>query len=456
MLVKFMARGAGGGAGPVDYLLGKDRQREGARVLRGDPEQVRELIDSAGFSQNYTSAVLSFEESEISEELRQKCMDEFEQVLMPGLERDQYSTLWVEHSDKGRVELNVVIPNVELQTGRRLQPYYDKADRPRVDAWQTAINAEHNLADPNDPTRKRALTTAADLPRDRKELAEALTRGLLAQAESGQITNRQDVVKALQGLGLEVARETKSSISIKPPDGGQNIRLKGAIYERDFRLSETLRADIEAAGQDYAKQRRERATAARSRLAGMLERRAEENRKRYKRPQQTHAKELGRELDVISNRDNGLDGARVRGSVVAGQRDSASIRTTGTATQSESNEVRRPEAVMRRDRPESISLRGKGRISDNQRGLDSDRDRETASADAARSGRGKGSNARAIRSFAERVRADAERERPASRASRALERAISASRGAVEHIKKTLDRARAAVRKRSRGMGFSR
>ncbi|WP_219564260.1 relaxase/mobilization nuclease domain-containing protein, partial [Salmonella enterica] len=122
MLVKFMARGKGGGSGPVDYLLGRDRQREGATVLRGDPEQVPELINSAGFSRNYTSAVLSFEESSISPELRQQCMDEFERVLLPGLDADQYSALWVEHTDKGRVELNVVIPNVELQSGKRLQP----------------------------------------------------------------------------------------------------------------------------------------------------------------------------------------------------------------------------------------------------------------------------------------------------------------------------------------------
>lgn len=456
MLVKFMARGAGGGAAPINYLLGRDRDREGASVLRGDPEQVREIIDSANFSRNYTSAVLSFEESEISDDLRQKCMDEFEQVLMPGLDADQYSALWVEHSDKGRVELNVVIPNVELQSGKRLQPYYDRVDRGRVDAWQTAINAEHDLSDPNDPTRKRALSTAADLPRDRKELAEALTRGLMAQAEAGKITNRADVVKALQGVGLEIARETKSSISIKPPDGGQNIRLKGAIYERDFRLSEELRTDIERAGQDFARERTERARAARNRLNPMLERRAEENRKRYKRPQQTHAKELGRELDVISNRDNGHDSARVRGSVVAGQRDSEPLRRTGEATERAGEALRRPEAVMRRDRPESISLRGKGRISDNQRGLDSDRDRETASADVARSRGRKGSHARDLRGFADRVRTNTERERPASRASRALERAISASRGAVEHIKKALDRARAAVRKRSRGMDLGR
>ncbi|MBS9044770.1 hypothetical protein KEP75_26365 [Escherichia coli] len=39
MIVKFHARGKGGGSGPVDYLLGRERNREGARVLRGAPEE---------------------------------------------------------------------------------------------------------------------------------------------------------------------------------------------------------------------------------------------------------------------------------------------------------------------------------------------------------------------------------------------------------------------------------
>ncbi len=43
MIVKFHLRGRGGGAGPVDYLLGKDRQRDGATVLQGKPEEVRSL-----------------------------------------------------------------------------------------------------------------------------------------------------------------------------------------------------------------------------------------------------------------------------------------------------------------------------------------------------------------------------------------------------------------------------
>ncbi|WP_425249761.1 relaxase/mobilization nuclease domain-containing protein, partial [Enterobacter hormaechei] len=70
---------------------------------------------------------------------REKLMASFERVLMPGLDKDQYSILWVEHADKGRLELNFLIPNTELLTGRRLQPYYDRADRPRIDAWQTIV-----------------------------------------------------------------------------------------------------------------------------------------------------------------------------------------------------------------------------------------------------------------------------------------------------------------------------
>ncbi|MGS6447051.1 hypothetical protein, partial [Enterobacter intestinihominis] len=46
--------------GPVDYLLGKDRQREGASVLQGKPEEVRELIDASPYAKKYTSGVLSF------------------------------------------------------------------------------------------------------------------------------------------------------------------------------------------------------------------------------------------------------------------------------------------------------------------------------------------------------------------------------------------------------------
>ncbi|MZW68272.1 hypothetical protein GUA47_24360 [Escherichia coli] len=57
MIVKFHARGKGGGSGPVDYLLGRERNREGATVLQGNPEEVRELIDATPFAKKYTSSL---------------------------------------------------------------------------------------------------------------------------------------------------------------------------------------------------------------------------------------------------------------------------------------------------------------------------------------------------------------------------------------------------------------
>ncbi len=96
-------------------------------------------------------------------------MASFERVLMPGLDKDQYSVLWVEHQDKGRLELNFLIPNTELLTGKRLQPYYDRADRPRIDAWQTIVNGRLGLHDPNAPENRRVLVTPSALPETKRK-----------------------------------------------------------------------------------------------------------------------------------------------------------------------------------------------------------------------------------------------------------------------------------------------
>ena len=284
MIVKFHPRGRGGGAGPVDYLLGKDRQRDGATVLQGKPEEGRELIDASPYAKKYTSGVLSFAEQDLPPGKREKLMASFERVLMPGLDKDQYSVLWVEHQDKGRLELNFLIPNTELLTGRRIQPYYDRADRPRIDAWQTIVNGRLGLHDPNAPENRRALVTPSALPETKQEAAQAITRGLLALASSGELKTRQDVTEALESAGFEVVRTTKSSISIADPDGGRNIRLKGVIYEQSFNAGEGLRAEIESAAADYRRDAESRIQRAREVCQSGTERKREENQRRHPRP----------------------------------------------------------------------------------------------------------------------------------------------------------------------------
>lgn len=283
MIVKFNSRGAGAGSGPVDYLLGKERDREQAKTLRGDPERVKTLIDTCDFARTYTSGVLSFQEKDLPDADKQHLMDELEQTLLPGLDKDQYSILWVEHQDKGRLELNFVIPNIELHSGKRLQPYYDRADRPRVNAWQTLTNDRLGLSDPNDPERRRELTPARDLPKNSQKAAESITAGLSHLAMQGLIRNRQDVITTLEAAGMTIARETKSSISIASPDGGKNLRLKGALYERDFRFSESLRGELEAAGATYRDARESRISEAERCYQRGTELKREEYQQRYPR-----------------------------------------------------------------------------------------------------------------------------------------------------------------------------
>ncbi len=92
-------QGKGGGSGPVDYLLGRERNQEGATVLQGSPEEVRELIDATPFAKEIPVRCSVVRGKELPPGGCEK-VGEHERVRMPGLEKNQYSILWVEHQDK--------------------------------------------------------------------------------------------------------------------------------------------------------------------------------------------------------------------------------------------------------------------------------------------------------------------------------------------------------------------
>jgi hypothetical protein len=55
--------------------------------------------------------------------------------------------MWVEHNDKGRVELNYLTFN-SLQDRRSYTVYLDKRDRGLVNNYSEIINYENNLSSP--------------------------------------------------------------------------------------------------------------------------------------------------------------------------------------------------------------------------------------------------------------------------------------------------------------------
>ena len=282
MIVQFFNRGTGCGEGTVDYLLGKDRNREQAKLLRGHDQETVALINSLDFEKRYTSGCLSFEEYDIDPDVKRQLMDEFEETLFPGLDKNQYSVLWVEHRDKERLELNFVIPNVELTSGKRLQPYYVGADYHRVDAWKQIKNIEYGFADPDDPARSQSTSLSKDLPADKKAAVEKINQAVERAVLSGVVKDRTSVVDYLKESGIEIARETPQSISIKDPEGGRNIRLKGAIYERNFEFSRALGAEIKARSGEYQSRVGERLAIAQERYQYGIEKRREYLEQRYR------------------------------------------------------------------------------------------------------------------------------------------------------------------------------
>src|SRR5690625_2157170 len=247
MIVGFSRHGTGGGSGPVDYVTDEKRQgreNEPPAVVRGDPDQTRELIDSLDFKHKYTSGVLSFApDEEITPEMENEIIDRFESVAFAGLEPDQYNILWVRHTHAGHHELHFVTPRVELETGKSLniRPPGDQA-KAAFDDFRSEINARYALADPDDPDRARNVATPSH---ELKIAAEALRSGhkapdnireqidvdLTERTVQRQLRSSKDVLEHGKDLGFEVTREGKNYIAVQEPESDQRWRRKAALYE---------------------------------------------------------------------------------------------------------------------------------------------------------------------------------------------------------------------------------
>lgn len=260
MIVDFFRHGSGLSKGCLDYLLGEDREREHAQVLSGDTELTAQLIDSSPFAKKYTSGCLSFYEHDLSDQDKQQIMQNFERCLFPGLDQDQYQILWVQHQDKvnqdtgeTRLELNFVIPNVELSTGKRLQPFYAPVDLNRVDLFKQITNTEYSLYDPDDPEHRQLFLNKKNLPKDVKDFKAQLHQRVYRAVANGDVADRQELVQWLESNQIKVTRQTQKSISIENPYEGAKrpIRLTGEIYEQGFRATGEYRQEVQQRIAEY-------------------------------------------------------------------------------------------------------------------------------------------------------------------------------------------------------------
>jgi Toprim-like/Relaxase/Mobilisation nuclease domain len=274
MLVKFFARGVGKGSGPVQYITRLDSPNTGKlrepapEIIRGNPELTQQLIDGLDFKYKYNSGVLSFAvEDAPTEKEQQAIIDSFEEYAFAGINNDAYNTLWVSHTHTGsdRVELHFVTPKVELNTGKSLNiapPGWHGYFKP----WQTYWNIKEDWARPDDLSRKRVYepgyVALIDAEKQRAGIAASpdpkkqLTEYMIQRIEAGLVTNRDDIINSFAELGLEIPRQSKNYITVVDPETNNRYRLKGGIYEADWRIGgqsqEEVRSREKTLGGDKA------------------------------------------------------------------------------------------------------------------------------------------------------------------------------------------------------------
>ena len=310
MIVEFFKRGTGGSAGPIDYFLGKDRNREHAKILSGDLEEVAELIDSSPYVKKYTAGCLSFYEDDLSDAKKKNLMAAFEKTLFPGLSPDQYRIVWIEHKDKEnaetgekRLELNFLIPNLEITTGKRLQPFYAKADLNRVDDFKSIVNHKYQLFDPDDPVNRRSVKIAKNLPQDKKDFISAMNTEVALAITEGLVSDRESLKSWMTEIGLEITRITKNQISVKNPNNpeGKPIPLKGEFYEQNFRYSEQSAELKREASERYRQEADSRYANCIERYRKLCESKSEYHLERYATRDRSDSAEFTRQPEKQEN-----------------------------------------------------------------------------------------------------------------------------------------------------------
>ncbi|MFP6195107.1 relaxase/mobilization nuclease domain-containing protein, partial [Helicobacter pylori] len=253
MLVKFWGinQGGGDGDGSVNYLLNERVKQGTAKVLKGDANLTKSLLLSLTQKHKACVGCLSFEEPNIDENLKHELIESFETALLTEKMQGRYNILWVEHTDKGRLELNFVIPKIDLERQKAFNPYYHKVDLKRIDTWQNVVNLKYTFTNPKD-LEKRQISNYHNTktPQGKELLATYEKLDKLIQDNLGKLFNsRDDIINFLKDNQCEVTRQGKDYISVKLPNEPKAKRLKGFYYHETFRTIADIRNQLSEARQ---------------------------------------------------------------------------------------------------------------------------------------------------------------------------------------------------------------
>lgn len=254
MLVKFLKAKYGDGHGAVNYCLNERVTNGTARILKGDEQKTRAIISAMPHKNKVEFGVLSFENgAKITERQKYEIMNDFENMLLGNM-KERVNILWVEHTDKGRLELNFIIPKIDLESGKAFTPYFYSpkdenalkrnysADAMKINLWTEKINYYYDLEHPNDPRKGKTISTSPT-HKQFKTIAE-LDEHLHFMTDNELLNSRAEIIDYIKNeLKLEIKTRKDGTypsdyLQIKLDDTNKYHRLKanreGQIYDERF------------------------------------------------------------------------------------------------------------------------------------------------------------------------------------------------------------------------------
>lgn len=139
------------------YLLNERVEQKTSQILAGDPANSISIADETKNKIKYYSGVLSFKEKPDFLTIRQKyeIISEFEKTMIPDDSlREKLNWTWVEHSDKGRLELNFVLNTKFDDIENKIKPetfnFYHKFNQDRLSVFQDFVDLKYGCASAKD------------------------------------------------------------------------------------------------------------------------------------------------------------------------------------------------------------------------------------------------------------------------------------------------------------------
>lgn len=315
MICKFFAnkKGTGGGNASIDYLLNERTEQGTAKILKGDENLTREIINSLNFKQKACVGCLSFSENDISDESKKAIIESFENALLTPEMKERVNVLWVEHTDKGRLELNFVIPKVDLETKKSFNPYFHKNDFSRIDTFVDLTNAIYDFTNPKDPAKDQSIKNINHHSKSFKDHKD-LDNHFKELAIDGLIKNRDELINYiendLKGI-VEITRKGKDYLGLKLPNDKKAMRYKGELYQNG-NYADTFREENERkqsrAREISSSRDEENIKRLELKLAELIDKKSEFNRRRYQVRVNTNIQEYKeRSIDTaLENNTNNL------------------------------------------------------------------------------------------------------------------------------------------------------